>query len=491
MRRVIVLTCLLIGVLFSCEEPPTEDITKVVTEDIVYVSGETIIITGRLISPSLRAAIDHGFELSNDEGFSNPTRISLGEKSVPGRFVAEYKDLSIDSDYFIRSYVDFSDESFLGNILSFSSLNPGLVDFQPRSAFGNQRLKIEGVNLTADTKVFFDGEEVEINSLKFESIIEIDIPSFNNKQFAEIVLVSQGDTLTFPYPFEYVIGKWEPVANFPTADNYYDALFFKYENDLIFGLGTLNFSIYAQNEIYKMDLDNFEWTNLNYFGPSMAGAYRAGPHFGGGSLEKDRVNTIPLPVVDNFFNYNGTDFDQLFPIPHQIYNAAVLTDDNYTYLYGGETIDRIEIQTAKRYDPVTEIWDEPFTFPYPISFDTPSFSHGGYNYFLLKNGDLLRHDPEINFWVELQSFPEADKIAVDGISVVVGDDVYIGVFESNKKLWEYSIEEDVWKPKVSFPGTFLETNVAYWSHNDKVYLIRTRLEESAGMQVWQFSPNEF
>ena len=147
---------LLSVLLVSClEEEQLE--TRVISEQIVFVSGETAIFSGRIVSNGALAIEDHGYELSTTEDFSNPIIISLGEKSIPGRFIAETNQLEVSQSYFCRSFAIENGSTLLGNVLNFSTLKQVLVNFEPRIGRRGQIMRIEGSNLTDDSQVLFNG----------------------------------------------------------------------------------------------------------------------------------------------------------------------------------------------------------------------------------------------------------------------------------------------------------------------------------------------
>ena len=85
---------------WSCTEEENTPIL-VSTEDILFVGGDKIRISGRLLANREVLAEDHGFEFSTQASFANPIIVSLGEKNQPGRFIGEKSGFKLSQTYFV------------------------------------------------------------------------------------------------------------------------------------------------------------------------------------------------------------------------------------------------------------------------------------------------------------------------------------------------------------------------------------------------------
>lgn len=153
------LALLLIGGACTEDDPET---TILVTEEVLFASGEQLRILGRLITNQSINANDHGFYLASDENFSNPLLISLGPKEGPGRFIGETSGLNTGQTYFVKAFMDLGSGPEFGNVIEVATLNPGIESFSPKFGKENGELFILGRNFTSDTRVFFGDQEAEI-----------------------------------------------------------------------------------------------------------------------------------------------------------------------------------------------------------------------------------------------------------------------------------------------------------------------------------------
>ena len=137
MRKLLSL-CLFTLLLFNlaCTEEEKKS-TILVTEDVLYASGEQVRLLGRLISNHPTKANDHGFYLSTDENFSSPIILSLGVKEGAGRFIGEIYGLTVGSNYYAKSFMDIGNGLEFGNVLEVKTLNPGLESFLPKFGSAN------------------------------------------------------------------------------------------------------------------------------------------------------------------------------------------------------------------------------------------------------------------------------------------------------------------------------------------------------------------
>ena len=86
---------------WSCTEEESTPVL-VSTEDILFVGGDKLRVSGRLLTNREVFADEHGFVFSTDASFSSPILLSLGEKKEPGRFIGEKSGFKIGQTYFVK-----------------------------------------------------------------------------------------------------------------------------------------------------------------------------------------------------------------------------------------------------------------------------------------------------------------------------------------------------------------------------------------------------
>ena len=486
------LLLLLVGLL-SCEAHLDESTTFVRTEDIVYVSGERLILTGRIISQGPLDIADHGFMIDSTESFSNPLILSLGARELPGRFVAETDALNAQTNYYGRAFANVGSTMLTGKEVSFATFSLDLEDFQPRIAFGDQRITIFGSNFAKDAQVFFDDEPATVLSIAEESIIQVRTPPMGDKVGVQVRVESQGFEKVFPYNFEYIIGTWNEAGNFPLNEACYsEVIAMRNENTVIFGLGARRDRKELNEEIFSLDITSGAWGSVPMLAgqPVMSG-FASWPYIGSGSYERvSPAGRGPLFLSTDFWHFDGNQFNRLPNLPFAQYKAMALTVDNDLYIIGGQRADRAILQTTFKYDPDIGEWQSLQLIPTAVNSDYPHFSHGQYLYVLAPDRWLYRFDTTTNAWKKLDLFPAS--VGRKGIAEVIGDKAYLGLFENSTLIWEYDLNELRWRPKTSFPGDFREGNVATWVWEEALHVLRTsRFSSSPNMEIWQFHPDKF
>ena len=490
MKKVLLL--LLAGIL-SCEAQLEEEPAFVRTEDIVLVSGEKLILTGRILSGDVLNIIDHGFMIDSLEDFSDPLTLSLGERELPGRFVGETDKLMARTTYFARAFANIGGNTLYGQNVSFSTYALDLIDFQPRVALSKTRVTIRGSNFSRDTRVFFDDQPVNIFSIEEESIIQVETPPMRDKVSVSVRVESQGISEVFPYPFEYVIGTWNMAGIFSLNEACYSEVI-AMENDstLIFGLGARRDRQPLNEEIFSFNIAEGAWDYVPMLDglPVMSG-FAAWPFIGSGSYRRvPPFGTGALILSSDFWQFDGNRFNQLQELPFALYKSIALTLNGQLYVIGGQRFDRAAVATTYKYDPNLGTWQNLPSLPIPVTSEHPHFTYRQYLFVLAPNGRLYRLDTDTETWDTEGQFPA--RVGDKGIAEVIGDRVYLGLFGSSTLMWEYDLKDKRWRPKGKFTGDFREANVASWVWEDALFVLRTtRFAASPNMEIWQFNPENF
>lgn len=475
--------------LFSCNNDDIDTNVSVFTEEIVFTSGEQAIMTGRVLAQGEVAVEDHGFQIDTDENFSDPIVISLGEKSIPGRFIGETNGLDIHLDYYCRAFILTKGETKTGNVLPFSTLSPKAIDFSPKEGKQNTKLTLEGINLTADTKIIWNNERLLTpDNIISETFVEFKVPALDNDPTINLKLISQGDTSEFSEPFEYIIGEWNEEA---TLDNSFKSqrhVYFENTENFIYGLGLVQGLLSPQFQL--LNKKSLQRTPIAFPGQPVDGAFFNASYFGGGSTIKVAFPTQTIPLSTEFWKYEDQGFVRLQDAPIALYKAVTLMADNKIYLYGGEVSGRDRSYEVHVYDIGTDTWDPVFTVS-PISplNSYPFFHLNGYNYFVTETGETYRHDYTNDEWTRVAQFPTQPKEY--GVSVLLNGMAYAGMQESDRRFYVYRPWNDSWRTKESLPNNLIFFTMGGWTNDNNIFVIRTQASNPTNKVLWRFDPDGF
>ncbi|NNE29628.1 MAG: hypothetical protein HKN16_08325 [Saprospiraceae bacterium] len=473
----------------SCSEDEGGDTLGVVTEEIVSTSGERVILTGRILSQVEITLEDHGFEISSEESFSNPTILSLGERDRPGRFVAETGNLSIEENYFSRAYLINNGEKMFGEAVPFSTLSPQLVCFSPLIGRENTSMTIQGNNFTEDTKIIWDGTEITPSEINFESFLHFSAPAINQNTLIEIQVVSQGKTLTFSEPFEYIIGKWDLVRPFEDQLGKSEAVYFKVGEEFVYGLGHAIPTFSLMDFFKVLDVNTLDTTNIFFPGTAVEGAFFSGPYFGGGSIQRNRPVDPVLFNTTAFWKYDNQSFELLADVPAALYQAAAIQAADKLYLYGGETTDRKPSTETFIYDIPGNSWTQGTEAPFSPRNSYPSFNYNGSNYFIAKDSTFYRHDLGLDTWEVIGEYPY--EVKEYGIVQQIDDIVYIGMMGSSRKLYGLQVDGLKWIPKRTPQEVNPYFTISAYTHNGEIFVFRGLQPEGFDRSLWKLDPKAF
>ena len=228
---------LMLSFAFGCTEEESET-TILVTEEVLYTSGEQVRLLGRFITNQPITASDHGFYLSQDPNFSSPLIISLGAKEGAGRFIGETSALVARKKYFAKAFMDIGNGIEFGNVLELETLAAALDSYSPGFGSPNQEVFILGKNFSKDTKVFFGTEPAQVIEILFESRIRVRVPVAKGSSSVPVRIQSQDQNLTFPINFEYQTGAYTAVTPFPDQVRLVENVAFQKDGLFYAGLGS-------------------------------------------------------------------------------------------------------------------------------------------------------------------------------------------------------------------------------------------------------------
>lgn len=492
MIGVILLSTLMLLVTACIEEEP-QGPAQVVSEEVVFVSGQTAILTGRVLSKGEVFGSDHGFEISENEDFSDALVISLGEINIPGRFIGQTDQLNIQKSYVARSFLVEDGEIVYGNILSFTTLKPLLVSYEPKVAAEGNEIIISGTSFTNDTKVFFGDREITDFTLTDESIISFLVPKLEDEYLIDISLISQGETLVFDEAFEYIIGTWDFEGYFEDAEfpegktnRYFDINYLNNDSDFLVFNGYLGTSE-VNETVYNIDLQNFDWDILAFDGDHTIGAFQAYPYFGMGSRQRVTPNSVQLFLSDKIYIYQDDSIELLTVAPDSLYSPVCNKIENKLHIYGGLNSSAVKSRWIFVYDLDSDTWIRDQLSPIDINNDLPNWSYNGNSYFITEIGEVWEHDVMMDAWSMVSHYP--GKIGDRGFTTILEDRVFVGMFDGTVDIYELDANTFKWRTKNRLAGGFNNSTNAMWTHNDKIYVMRNIKDEA--LSIFSLNPDNF
>lgn len=472
--------------LYSCEEPISDDFV-VLQEDVVYLSSERLVLTGRIVSQTQIDASDHGFLVADNEALTNPITISLGAQDVPGRFVGTYEELTPDTRYWAVAYVLTNNGEIRSEPQLFTSLKPAITDFSPAVAAIGEELTIIGANFTNDTKVFFEDKEAEIVRIVAESIITVLIPSNSGDPFKNISVSSQGASNTFDRPFEYVSGQWESIGAFPLTDHVVSTtIMMENEDFAFFGLGDRLFSMDLNIETFLLDKSSNQWSRVPFEGRSLVGGFASWPFFGSGAIDRDGRDV----TATEFYKLENGVIEKEGDLPFALYNSIAFAFEESLFVFGGRTENGSTNSSVLEYDLQTKTWSIVEGQNLFGSSEDISFIYDGKGYFVGDDNVLAQFDPETKAWSQVGPYP--GTVGREGFAQVVGDKAFVGLFDSRRAVVELDLLELTSKRKTIFRGDFKASNTLSWTDNGDVYVLRSNsFNSNEAMIIWKLTPDQF
>jgi hypothetical protein len=473
---------------FSCEKESVPTFA-LLTETPLYVSGESARLVGRLIANEQLRVEDHGFWVATEEGFSDPIVVSLGTRSVPGRFVGEIRSLEPDRLYFAKAFTEAGGNLSFGNVIQLNSLNPGIFSFSPEYALPGQSIEILGLNLGSDTRVFFDETEASIQEIVYESLLKVVIPPIQNNPSPKIRIISNGRELVFENPFEYIVCKMRFIG-FPEKFRLANSISFQINGKIYVGSGQQS-EFVINPDYWEFDPKTDLWKSLGFnISPHISG-FGVGGYFGGGSATIPTSNQF---IPNNaFYKLEGSSLIRKADVPFPSRNSIAFQSRGKIYVLGGSVFGHEN--ALYEYNPATDSWKTEFNFPFTIQNNLPHYVYKDKFYFITERKELYELDPETGERNIIGTFP-GDNVNGLGTASVSGDRAIIGFYKQSIEIWELDLIQLRWKRKINFPGVFLGNNLGFFAQDGLFYLLRSTDQPLAqngngSMEFWEFDPDGF
>lgn len=485
--RFVLLLILLAGLFVSCRED-VDFAPSLLTEEVLYLSGERVRLLGRVITNQVVEASDHGFHVSTSEQFSQPIVISLGERSGPGRFIGESDGLEAGTRYYVRTFLKTSSGEIFGNTITLESLLPGVNTMAPNNGRAGIVVTITGRNLGNDVEVYFGPNKAQVLGIDFETRIRVQVPQATSSAVVPVRVLSQGREMTLGSPFEYTTGKYSIVGNFPFDFRLYDNVSIQDGKDFYVGMGifALGLSQTLTNRFWKYDLDVKTWSEVPFGGDGLFRAFSTGRYFGGGL---GNFTIHPSNASLNFWKIENGNFVKLRDLPSSAYLSASFETPDAVYVMGNGFGTGREIL---RYDKATDSWTQKMDAPIAINIHTMNFAYQGKQYFVDQASKLVfAYDPVDENWVQVTSYP--GNLTKDrGFGLTIDNIAYMGLENRSEQVWELNMQTLNWGLKNDFQGMTQARNVGVFQDSGKIYILRNNeIQVSGVMQLWLFEPKGF
>lgn len=480
----------MVGMFFTACEKESLLSPSVFTEEVVFSSGEKVILSGRILSNEDVFLEDHGFQISESAEFTTNLIVSLGERLVPGRFISEYMDLEIQTDYFIRSYILLNGETIAGNTLMFSTLKPKVIDFSPKEGVQNNKITIEGVNFTKDAFILWNGEKINVNSVDEESFIEFTVPGISDFPYADIQLVNQSDTIQIEDRFEYIIGEWTDGGILDDPFNNIEHIYFEDEDNFYYGLGLSTEVSGSSQKLFQLNKETLDRTEMFFTGDVPIGAYYTKDgFFGSGSVQLVRNSDVSLNLLSGFYRYQDGSIIQLANSPVLLYRAAAISTGDAVYLYGGENEDRVPNSKIYKYTTANGEWVEIGMSPKTPFKSFPYFSLGDEHYFVFEDRSMMSYNIISNSWSSKADFP--NEVERDGIALELNGRGYVGLQDISRRVFEYLPNDDRWRKLKTVSDISPSITLGSWVKDDKITVMRSNFGNGESRFFWTFDPKVF
>lgn len=468
---------------WSCTEEENTPIL-VSTEDILFVGGDKLRVSGRLLTNREVFADEHGFVFSTDASFSSPILLSLGEKKEPGRFIGEKSGFKIGQTYFVKAFAEVDGQRLEGQAVELKTLTPSIASFSPTYSTAGNELVIEGKNFPEGTQVFFGSQQAQVLKNVFESKITVKIPPAAGQVLVPIKLLIQGKEYTISTSFEYQAGKYTKVSEFPGNLRIYDNIYFSNGSGFHVGLGKVR-SGENYPRFQRFNPATGTWTEVNFPGNSRRFVFASSNYLGGGAIETSRD---VFSYDRSFWKINGSSFERLVDLPFNTRDALAVDWEGGLFLFGG--LDGASL-LVRAYDPVQRTWSTKRNAPIALGRSAAAFVRATRVIVLGSNGQVWEYNPPLDSWQLLTTYP-GNKGQGFPILEVIGSKAYMGLFRATQELWELNLETLTWKAKNQIIGLPQSITSGYFQYNGSIYFLRTPEESVAGnltMELYKFDPD--
>ena len=479
------ITKILIGLLpifiFSCESEENTN-PALITEEVIYLSGERVRIMARVVTNQEINATDHGFYIGENENFSTPIIVSLGQKATPGRFIGEHAGLKTESTYFAKAFLTINGSQTFSNTISFQTLSTNLFDIVPNNGKAGTIVEIFGKNFTSDTRVFFGSNEAEVIGISFESKIRVRVPLASGSSLESVKIISQNKEIESSLTFEYTSGIYRRIEGTFPVPKLYDNIHFQINDNFYVGLGTgVNPSL-LNPKIWRYEHSAKDWEETSYQGGGRDRAFSAGSYFGGGTVS----NLISLDL----WKVEQGNFLQLPNLPFQMVNSIAFILNHTLYVVGGSIGSGRQIY---RYDAVTGNWELKGVLPFGVrKNNTFHFGTGEKHFFIdHETKEIFSFNGNHDDISKVGNYPGA-LTEERGFAVILNNKAYMGLSARSNKVYELDLTDLSWKEKNEYPGITIAETIGVFTKGDLIYLLRSPARASSQViEFWEFDPMGF
>ena len=470
---------LLLGCLTDDLDEPS-----VITEEVIYVSAESFRIVGRVLSDG-GTALTHGFEVSESASFDSSVVLDLGEVNGLGRFFTEYNELAAGTKYYVRAFlIQDGNRVSTGNVLEFSTAVTSLISIQPATALVGEPVLLSGNNFTEGVRVFFGDVEAEVQCEQFESRIQVVVPSPANEEFVvDVSVLSGGETLVYDENFEYQVGRWTSVSEFPSEALREPLVIFD-ANQLIYGMGRLDIGD-LRGDVYSLDIDNDIWDLRSsfIFGRSH---FVTQNYFGGGVLFRGLGGALNS---DDFYTVRDGQISRLDQTPFSLYGSKAFEYENDLYVIGGVDGASEPNMNAWVFDSSENTWSVGAEIPFLPAIDAINFyTEEG---FYLHNQDdnfLWKYDFVSDSW---SAYVELPILFQGGIGAMIDGTLFVGLSFEDNRIWELDSDDMTFKLKVEISDSPRNEVTGYGTIDGEIYVLRNNFRSQSfapKATVWKFNP---
>ncbi len=481
---------LLLSFTFTgCLEEESEP-SIILAGQVLYVSGQRVTLSGTLHTYS-ESATDYGFWISETESFDDPIVLSLGKPGLRGVFAAEYQELEIGTEYFFLAYIEEPGGFITSQPKTFTTFKPSIRNFTPSIASFNDLLIINGSNFTEETKVFFGNSQATVNSISLESRMEVRVPNVSDQRYVDIKVVTGSDTLTFEDQFEYVTGVWTRVGQFPSSVQVEDGVVFETNEHVYIGFGKYVRQSDLNSEFWRLNKETLLWESV----PTPATNPVQGPVSFQNGFSSGRIGFFNGTFLYSQENWTVNDAGEWVlngQVPFSRYKSISTAMLGYEYVFGGRSNNSETSNYTFRGITENNQWEVVSQFPPPIdiSSDNASFTYNDEFYYMDAGFAFWKFNPEVTQWSQVSTQIPA---GVNAFAEVIGDQVYIGLGLNSTTMFVWDLNTNTVGEKNPFIGHFSESNIAHWTHNGKIYVLRTvtaeRNDQLPNMEIWELDPN--
>jgi hypothetical protein len=454
------------------------------TEDLLFVGGDRVRISGRLLTNREVLATDHGFLFSSESTFAGAQTLSLGEKNGPGRFIGESSGFKIGQTYYAKAYADVDGLRIEGEVVELKTLSPSVSSFSPNYAPAGSEMVIFGKNFPQGTKVFFGTQEAQVTQNLFESKLTLKIPAAAGQVVVPVKLVFQNKELVLSQPFEYQAGKYTKSSEFPGSLRIYDNTFFYNSTGFHVGLGRQRLAD-SYRVFQRFDPVTGTWAEVNFPGNPRRFAFASPSYLGGGALEVDRD---VFQFDRSFYRINASTFERLPDLPFNTREAMAVDWKGKLFLFGGRDGAG---SFVREYDATTKAWTSKKAAPFDMSGSSAVFTYGERVFVLSGSGQIWEYLPVQDGWQSIGKYPGNTGQGYP-IAQVIGKKAYLGLYRRTQEIWELDLESGVWKSKNQIIGLPQSINVGHFQYNGAIYILRSAEESTNGvlpMELYKFEPD--